>query len=69
MPVHVLAGHLVIVTAPLTALPALWAEQAGSGLYEPGGARPHIPVSRRAAPESFEAVAPHHPVFRVHPNP
>ncbi|GII06011.1 hypothetical protein [Planobispora takensis] len=62
MPVHVLAGHLVIVTAPLTALlallyawrpavrrglrlplvaagvlnlaAALWAEQAGSALYE-----------------------------------
>ncbi|GII06010.1 nitroreductase/quinone reductase family protein [Planobispora takensis] len=33
------------------------------------GARPHIPVSRRAPLESFEAVAPHHPVFRIHPAP
>ncbi|GIH94329.1 nitroreductase family deazaflavin-dependent oxidoreductase [Planobispora siamensis] len=33
------------------------------------GARPHIAVSRRAPLEAFEAVAAHHPVFRIDPAP
>ncbi len=31
------------------------------------GARPHIPVDRRAAPEAFEPIAADYPVFRVSP--
>ncbi|WP_240777662.1 nitroreductase/quinone reductase family protein [Nonomuraea basaltis] len=30
------------------------------------GARPHVPVSRRAPLASFEAIAARHPVFRIH---
>jgi hypothetical protein len=29
------------------------------------GARPHIPIDRRAAPEEFERIAPGIPVFRI----
>lgn len=30
------------------------------------GARPHIPVDRRASSNEFERIAPGYPVFRVH---
>lgn len=33
------------------------------------GARPHIPVSRRAPAAEFDAIAPRYPVFRVEPGP
>jgi polyisoprenoid-binding protein YceI len=33
------------------------------------GARPHIPVDRRAPLADFEAIAPRYPVFRVVPDP
>ncbi|MEV0808743.1 nitroreductase/quinone reductase family protein [Micromonospora sp. NPDC050200] len=33
------------------------------------GARPHLPVDRRAPLAEFEAVAARHPVFRVEPEP
>lgn len=32
------------------------------------GARPHIPVDRRAAAAAFEEIAAWYPVFRVHPD-
>ncbi|MGZ6708536.1 MAG: nitroreductase/quinone reductase family protein [Solirubrobacteraceae bacterium] len=32
------------------------------------GARPHIPVDRRAPLAEFEAIAPRYPVFRVRPD-
>jgi len=33
------------------------------------GARPHVPVDRRAPLADFEAIAPRYPVFRVEPDP
>ncbi len=33
------------------------------------GARPHIPVDRRAPLADFEAIASRYPVFRVDPEP
>ncbi|MGN9893956.1 hypothetical protein [Micromonospora sp. L31] len=33
------------------------------------GARPHLPVDRRAPLAEFEAVADRYPVFRVEPAP
>jgi deazaflavin-dependent oxidoreductase (nitroreductase family) len=34
-------------------------------LEQAPGARPHIPIDRRAAPEEFERIAPGIPVFRI----
>lgn len=34
-------------------------------LADAPGARPHIPVDRRAPQEAFEAIATDYPVFRV----
>src|SRR5262249_56545472 len=33
------------------------------------GARPHIPVDRRAPQQAFEQIAPRVPVFRITPRP
>jgi hypothetical protein len=38
-------------------------------LQQVPGARPHVPVDRRAPVAAFEAIAPRYPVFRVCPDP
>jgi hypothetical protein len=45
--------------------PNFFARLQNRALERAPGARPHIPIDRRAAPEAFERIAPGIPVFRI----